>query len=693
MNLRSLKKFVAGMNHHAPAARGIFRQISRRGVLSPTPMKSFASVRAVFFAACMGLASFSGFSVLAQTNYYNPNGTEYAVIGALPGDQVFPDVAISTTGGFLVWQDNITDGDSWGVSARRLDSTLSGTLGPFRVNAIGAGSQENAHVALLKNGGAVFVWQGGKPSYQHIFARFLSATNTFLTTNDVQVNTFSANFQINPAVAVLNNSNVVVVWASFNQFSSNSMQDVYGQILSPTGQKVGGEFLVNQTTSFNQRSPAVAALPGGGFVVSWVSEQQRAAAPLLATNSVYVTAANAPAPSVDIYTRIFNNSGTATGSETLVNTGNSPCASPSVAAATDGSYLVAWTAADRMVLSNSFDVFGRTFTSSGAATSVVFRINNFQYGDQYVPHISPLGLDFLVTWTSLAQDGSREGVFARYVHNSGSLTGNEFRVNTTTAGQQMHPAVGSDGANQFLVVWTSFTGLPNEFDLYAQRYINVSAYLQAMPAPYVWAPFVVSNGVYQPRLVITWGNLLGLSVSNFEVYVDGVSVPTAVVNSNQWTMTAANGLTVNSTHSFQADYVTTDGRRSPLSPSASGTTWQGYSWGGIPFEWMTGIYGSDLSQWPSATKVLGGRLTVYGAFLSGSNPLDPTTWLKQQIVRTQQGYFLTWNTQPGATYQVQVSTNLTTFINLGSPRFAAGNSDSIYVGGNASGFYQIVLMR
>ena len=656
-------------------------------------MKLSASVRAIFFAACLGLALLSVSSASAQTNYYNPNGTEYAVIGALPGDQVFPDAAISTTGGFLVWQDNITDGDSWGVSARRLDSTLSGTLGTFRVNATGAGSQENARVALLKNGGAVFVWQGGKPSYQHIFARFLSATNTFLTTNDVQVNTFNANFQINPAVAVLNNSNVIVVWASFNQASSNSMQDVYGQILSPVGQKVGGEFLVNQSTTFNQRSPSVAALPGGGFVVTWVSEQQRLAAPVLGTNAAYATAANAPVPSVDIYSRLFNNSGTATGGEVLVNTSFSPCASPSVAAATDGSYLIAWAASDRINLTNSFDVFGRTFTSGGAATSAVFLINNYQYGDQYVPRVSALGLDFLVTWTSLAQDGSREGVYTRFVHNNGSLTGNEFRANTTTVSQQMHPTVASDGANQFLVVWTSFTGLPNEFDLYAQRYINVSAFLQAMPAPYVWAPFVVSNGVYQPRLVVTWANLLGLSVSNFEIYADGAVVPTALVSSNQWTMTSANGLTVNSTHTFQVDYVTTDGRRSPLSPSGSGTTWQGYSWGGIPFEWMSGIYGSDLSQWPSATKVLSGRLTVYGAFISGSNPLDPTTWLKQQIVRTQQGYFLTWNTQPGATYQIQTTTNLSTWINFGSPRFAAGTSDSIYVGGNAAGFYQIVLMR
>lgn len=692
MNLQSLNNVMAGIEK---CAAGIFRQNCRRDVLSPRTMKP-TSVRAGFFAASLALAllQFSTTVIFAQTNYYNSNGTEYAVIGALAGDQVFPDVAVASTGGFVVWQDNITDGDSWGISARRLDSTLSGTLGTFRVNAMAVGSQENSRVALLKNGGAVFVWQGGKPSYQRIYARFLTPTNTFVSTNDVLVNTFAGTFQINPAVAVLNNSNVVVVWGSFNQAGSNSMQDVYAQILSPTGQKVGGEFLVNQFTAFNQRSPAVTALPGGGFVVAWISEQERVLSPSWGTNSAYSLASAITTPSVDVYARTFNNSGAAIGGEFLANTDSNPCAAPTIAAATDGSYLIGWTANDRSVMTNSFDIYGRTFTSAGSAISGVFRINTKLYGDQYLPRVSSLGLDFLVTWVSLAQDGSREGVYGQFVRSVGTLTGGEFRVNSTTSGQQMQPAVASDGANQFLVVWTGFTGLPNEFDLFAQRYINASALLQAMPAPFVWVPFVVSNSVYQPRLVVSWATLLGISVSNYEVYVDGSAQPTGVVTSNQWTMTVANGLTANSTHCFQVDYVTTDGRRAPVSASACGATWQGYNWGGVPFEWMVTYYGNDLSQWPAASsKINGTSVTVADVFLSGGSPLNPATWLKQQLTKTAQGMFLSWNTSPGATYQVMVATNLTIWNNIGTPRFAAGTTDSINVGGGPVGYYRVRLMR
>jgi len=632
----------------------------------------------------------------AQTNYYTANGTEYTVIGSLPGDQVFPDVAISSTtnGGFVVWQDNVTDGDSWGISARRLDATLSGALSTFRVNATGAGSQENPRVALLKNGGAAFVWQGGKLGFQHIYARFLTPTNTFLTTNDLPVSTFTNNFQINPALAVLTNGNVVVVWASYNQAASNSMQDVYAQILSPTGTAIGTNFLVNQFTSYNQRTPAIAALPGGGFVVAWVSEQQRQLAATGGTNSTYISSTTGLNPSVDIYARLFTATGSAAGGEFLVNTDNNPAANPAVAAATDGSFLVAWTARDLANPTNSLDVYGRTFTS-GVVGGTVFYVNSHLYGDQYVPRVSALGLDYLVTWTSLGQDGSREGVYGQLVHNDGTLTGGEFRVNTTTLGQQMQPTVASDGVSQFLVVWTSFTGYPNTFDLFAQRYHNAMAILQPLAAPYVWAPFVVSNNVYQPRLVVTWTLLQGLSVSNYEVYVDGSVTPAAVVVTNQWTLTAANGLTTNSTHSFQVDYVVTDGRRSPISTATSGTTWGGKNWHGIPYEWMVNYFTSHTNLWWLPTTVVApGGPALYSVFLSGGNPWDASTWLQTQLVKTPAGYFqLTWNPQPGLIYQVQATTNFTSWSNVGSPRLAAGTTDSINVGGTPAGYYRVVLLR
>ncbi|MEI9961763.1 MAG: hypothetical protein WDM76_11700 [Limisphaerales bacterium] len=248
------------------------------------------------------------------------------------------------------------------------------------------------------------------------------------------------------------------------------------------------------------------------------------------------------------------------------------------------------------------------------------------------------------------------------------------------------------------MAWTSYTGSPYNFDLFAQRYVNTSAILQPLAAPFVWVPFVLNNGVYQAQLQVSWAPVLGLSISNYEVYVDGAGAPTAIVISNQWTMTAANGLTTNNTHAFRVDYVMMDGRRSPISPSTSGTTWAGYSWGGIPYEWMAAFYGGYINgkyftnNWPLASTAIGG-MTLSQIFLSGGNPFDADTWLQTTLLKTPQGFFLNWNTQPGATYQVQTTTNLRSWTNLGDPRFAAGTTDSIFVGAGTVGYYRVLLLH
>ena len=44
-------------------------------------------------------------------------------------------------------------------------------------------------------------------------------------------------------------------------------------------------------------------------------------------------------------------------------------------------------------------------------------------------------------------------------------------------------------------------------------------------------------------------------------------------------------------------------------------------------------------------------------------------------------------------YQVQTSLDLNAWGNLGPPRFAAGTTDSIYIGGNNRAYYRILLQR
>ena len=114
---------------------------------------------------CWSLAASCTTLLTAQTAY-QPLGNELPLAGVLPGDQAHPHAAISAAGGFVVWDDNATDGQGFGISAVALDTHLHAAQAPFRVNLVPTADQEHPRVALLKDGGAVFVWSGGAFGFQ-----------------------------------------------------------------------------------------------------------------------------------------------------------------------------------------------------------------------------------------------------------------------------------------------------------------------------------------------------------------------------------------------------------------------------------------------------------------------------------------------------------------------------------------------
>lgn len=647
------------------AAARVAGRVANRAARSSRPASYRVNLMASFsFARKLQLSCLlaAGLPVLAgaQGNYA-AEGLEYNITGPLPGEQVYPQASIRPSGGYLVWQDNSTDGFGLGISARKLDGSLSSAYSPFRVNQNGNFDQEHPSVSMLKDGGAVFVWEGGRQSFQHIYARFLSAAGTWVTT-DVQVNTPTNIFQTESAVTTLANSNVVVVWSSFGQLGTNSLRDVFAQIMTPTGAKVGGEIAVNQFITYNQRSAALAPLSDGRFVVVWVSEQERRE------------------NSVDVYGRVFNANGVPSGGEFRISTSESVCASPSIAASSDGGFAVTWMEKDVVTRSNSWDVFVRPFNSS-LAGGTVRRVNTAAFGDQLGPKISSMGTDYLIIWTSMGQDGSREGIYGQFVRSDASLLYPEFRVNTTTVSQQIHPAVASDGVGQFLAVWASFAGSPNSFDLYAQRYFNTNAPLPAPGAPMV-------SVLSADSLSVSWPPVQGFSIASYEVYADGGVTAAAAVSDTYWTAT---GLQPASAHSYRLAYVLTDGRRSPLSSSTTKTTYSGgFTWGGIPQEWMGAYFGDNPLSWPSPSADNDGDgASNRDEYFAGTNPDSASSVLRQRMVQTPQGPYLTWNTEPGLVYRVQRSVNMGDWQNFTGPRFAAGYMDSLFVGGSHTGFYRI----
>ena len=143
---------------------------------------------------------------------------------------------------------------------------------------------------------------------------------------------------------------------------------------------------------------------------------------------------------------------------------------PSVAMDADGDFVVAWqsTGQDGDVVRRLRPAVQRRAARRRAAE---FRVNTTTAGDQSSPSVAmDADGDFVVAWQSVPQDGSGYGVYARRYNAAGTAQGGEFRVNTTTAGSQTGPAVAADADGDFVVAWDSDGQDGSGYGVYAQRY-------------------------------------------------------------------------------------------------------------------------------------------------------------------------------------------------------------------------------
>jgi len=369
-------------------------------------------------------------------------GGEFSLIGLRPNDQVLPSIALTRTGGVVAFYNQgqgiygAVLGDDY--AARSISS----------VNKTAAGDQVRPAVKELRNGITIFVWQSKVLGSADIFARLAKGTNFF--TPEIRVNNWLKDQQVEPAVTALPDGGAMITWASYGQDGSG--WGVYARKITAAGVLAGAqEFLVNQYTIGNQRKPAVCTLAGGNVVFAWVSDQERSAW------------------SADIYGRVFTPAGVPVTSEFLINSATNKCAAPALTALNNGGFTAAWSQKDA-IPTNSWDVWGRAFNAHGAPTVPAFRINTYLFGDQYNPRLASAPNGVLAVWTSLGEDGDREGVFGRFLLGGDKVSGDEFQVNTTWVSQQLEPDVAWNGEDRFLVVWTSFVGASG-FDLFGQMYV------------------------------------------------------------------------------------------------------------------------------------------------------------------------------------------------------------------------------
>jgi hypothetical protein len=435
-------------------------------------------------------------------------GSEFRVNTFTPQSQFRPATAMDSDGDFVVGWISQGQVGSPGIYAQRYAANGAVQGGEFRVSTTTAGGQNTPTVAMDADGDFVFAWDSpsgpGDPSYVVYAQRYSTAGQP--RGHQFRVNSFTSDIQAAPSVAMNADGDFVIAWTSVGQDQVAS-GGVYLQRFNAAGQPQGVELRVNTTTTDDQGSPVVAMSVDKGLIIAWSSDQddpsdvfaQRYTLP--ATAPVVVASSFVPEPLPNRLRFTFSQNISAsldTGDIVLENLSTSqtiPSADLSVSFdLPSGTATIAYTGAaggtsgvlpagDYRLTLDSSDITNGAGTPMGADhvfTFAVpltvplgseFRVNTTIFSSQNQPSTARnADGDFVVVWTSFAQDGNVHGIYAQRFDDRGTWLGDEFRVNTFTTGSQLDPSVAMDSSGNFVVTWSSFGQDGSGSGVYAQRY-------------------------------------------------------------------------------------------------------------------------------------------------------------------------------------------------------------------------------
>ncbi|MFN9971939.1 MAG: hypothetical protein ACK58T_18820, partial [Phycisphaerae bacterium] len=135
----------------------------------------------------------------------------------------------------------------------------------------------------------------------------------------------------------------------------------------------------------------------------------------------------------------------------------------------DGDFVVAWQSYGQD--GSASGVYARRYNTAGIAQGPEFLVNTFTTDAQFSPSVAmDADGDFVVSWTSYAQDGDDDGVYAQRFSAAGIAQGTEFRVNTVTADIQENSTVAMDAHGNFVIAWDSVSQDGRGKGISAQRY-------------------------------------------------------------------------------------------------------------------------------------------------------------------------------------------------------------------------------
>lgn len=318
----------------------------------------------------------------------------------------------------------------------------------FKVNENKNPRQLNPQVAFAPSGSALVVWENDRHGILgRTYDRHGNATSAELVlVANKNLPGIPAMGEVlvrkEPALVYLPSGEFLIFWTDekdhlvldhFYERREILDQDVYGQRFSPAGAPLGERFRVNATAAGLQRRPK-AAVKTGGLVVVWEQAQS-----------------GKERDSLSLSGRLLTRRGAPTSGEFRIDSGASAEVwNPEVAANAAGDFLVAWEAG----AADAPDVFARLYDKDGAATGSEFVANPTTLGRQRRPAVLAVrNGDFLVAWQSYVSGGSVHGINGQFYSSHGVRIGSELGFSHGSGDVQISPALALLPSGNIVVTW------------------------------------------------------------------------------------------------------------------------------------------------------------------------------------------------------------------------------------------------
>lgn len=380
--------------------------------------------------------------------------TTSTTAGFVAGNVVFRQ----SSGGTISWVRMDASGAT--TSSGTLTGTPAGTLSDVATNYFG-----DFIIVTTAEGGSVNVRM-----YNFSLSPSWSGPQTVYT-----FGSWSDGNRLSAKVGLNDDGSSVITWAGDAYVDEN----IYFRRYNSQGAALTPATVVHESTTLAQRAPDVAVLGDNlnDFVIAWSD---------FSANKVMA--------------RRFAPDGTPKGASFAVSgNGDRPSgefgSGVTVAAAPDGSFVVAWQSAT--------SIKGRRYDANGSPLGAEFAVSSIS-GTKANPQLAMSATGhFVVAWTSIQQDAGdgpfAGGVYYQLFGPDGAKLGGEIRVPNVTTGNQSVGRVWMDGDADFTIGWMHDPTAVGSGQSLARRYeVNL--------APTVIPPEETSVGVQSSVSLYSLGN-------------------------------------------------------------------------------------------------------------------------------------------------------------------------------------------